>query len=236
MNDIADEVERQDREVLLEHEAKALLRANGLPVPECEFVSEAADIEAASESIGFPVVMKVVSPDIQHKSDVGGVVLGVDSPSEAADAFARLMESVSEARPDADIRGVLIEEMIDGEREVFVGVNDDRNFGLIVMAGLGGTTIELFEDVSIRLPPLDRKTCESMLESLQSYPLLTGYRETDPTDVDALVDVMTGIAGEGGLIDEIGEDIAEMDLNPIIVRESGEGCVISDALVELDRQ
>lgn len=226
---------RANHEVLPEHEAKELLADYGLPVPDHAFVSDVDEVGQVSRDLDFPVVMKIVSSDIQHKSDVGGVVLDITSPADAEEAFEKLTTTVREARPNADIQGVLVEEMIDGEQEFFVGVKDDQNFELVVMAGLGGTAVELFEDVSLRLPPLDRDTCRSMLESLQSYPLLTGFRGSEPADVEALIDVLVGLAGEDGLLEDVGDEIAEMDLNPIIVRADGDGCVIADALITLDR-
>lgn len=235
MKDTIEDSRETNRTSLPEHEAKALLEERGLPVPEFAVVSSPSEAEAAAREIGFPVVMKIVSPDIQHKSDVDGVTLGIESAEQAVAVYMEIMSAVRDARPDATIEGVLVEEMIQGELEFIVGVTDDENFGFVVMAGLGGTIVELFEDVVMRLPPLDEETCWEMLESLKSYPLLAGYRGSEPVDVDSLVDLMLGIAGEDGLLVELEEELVELDLNPVIVGVDGEGCVVSDALVTLER-
>lgn len=235
MKDTIEDSREADRKSLSEPEAKALLEERGIPVPDFAVVSDPSEAESAAREIGFPVVMKIVSPDIQHKSDVDGVTLGIESAAQAAAVYTEITSAVRDARPDVTIEGVLVEEMIQGELEFIVGVTDDENFGFVVMVGLGGTIVELFEDVIMRLPPLDEETCREMLESLQSYPLLAGYRGSEPVDVDSLIDVMLGVAGEDGLLVDLEEELVELDLNPVIVRADGEGCVVSDALVTLER-
>lgn len=233
MEHILETLQQEGRHTLLEHEAKSLLDDYDIPVPEHRVVTEKREAVAASRDIGFPVVMKVVSPDLLHKSDVGGVEVGVQSPSDVGENYDRLIDRVGSRQTSADIRGVLIEEMVVGEHEVIIGIDDNRNFGHVIMAGYGGVAVELFDDVAFRLPTLDRTGAKSMLESLRSYPLLTGYRGNPPTDVEAVVDLLVNLAGEDGLLAAIGDYIDEIDLNPVIIREQGEGCVAVDALVTL---
>lgn len=233
MNRVIQKAREDGRETLLEPEAKQLLAEFDVSVPEFQVAHSRDEAVSAAREIGYPVVMKIVSPDVTHKSDANGVLLNLESDEMAADAYEDILENVTAYDSDATIEGVLVEEMIDGLREMIVGVTKTRNFGPAVMIGMGGVTVELFSDVAFRLPPLDREEVMETVESLQTYPLLSGYRGDPPADVSALVESILNLGGADGLIAELGKEISEMDLNPVIVRPNEEGCVVSDALVTL---
>ncbi len=233
MADIVDEALAEERSVLLEPECKSILQAHGVPVPQFEYVDTVEAARSAADRIGYPVVLKVVSPDITHKSDVGGVFLGVESGEDVERAYESIRENVREHVDGPDGWGVLVEEHVTGDNEVFVGVTETEAFGPVVAAGLGGRVVELFGDVSFRLPPLSRQDCTRLLSSLESYPLLTGYRGSPAGDVDALVDVLLNLVGDDGLVWALEDRVVDIDINPLVVRPEGDGCVAVDAVMQL---
>ncbi|WP_336022893.1 acetate--CoA ligase family protein [Halobellus salinisoli] len=217
------------RETLTEAEGKALLASVGIDTPSFEVCGDVDDAVEAAERIGYPVVAKVSSPSVTHKSDWAGgvgVAVGLDSEAAVRDAAAAIFEAAGEENVAAD---VLVEEAMDLDRgtEVIVGGLRDPSFGPVVLTGLGGVFTEIFEDTSHRIAPVDRAEARAAIEGLQSVPLLQGYRGSEPADVDALADA---IAAVGDLV--VDHPIAELDVNPVLA--TSDGVMALDALVVLE--
>jgi acyl-CoA synthetase (NDP forming) len=204
---------------LLEREAKDLLRAYGIPVTSDVVATTAREAVRAAETIGYPVVLKA-SGDFPHKSDRGLVRVGVPTAKAVRDAYAEIID-----RAGGDAEGVLVCEMVTGGVETVVGVTHDSLFGPTVMFGLGGVFVEVLGDVTFRVPPFDAAEARRMVQEVQAWPLLTGVRGTRPADVKALVDVIMRVQR---LAVDLHADIAELDVNPLVVRERG--AVALDAL------
>ena len=200
----------------------------GLPVIESRLCGTAPDAAQAAAELGFPVALKVASPDIAHKSDAGGVALDLDTPDAVARAFATVTGRARSAHPDARLDGVLVSPMVTGGVEMILGVQHDATFGPVVMCGLGGVFVEALEDVSFRAAPFDAAEAHRMLRELQGFPLLTGVRGRPPGDIDALAAALAALsrfaAAHAGQIDSA-------ELNPVVVRPAGQGVVALDALI-----
>lgn len=215
-------------DVFTEVTAKAFLADAGVPVAPEVVVSSPAEAAAAQERIGGPVVLKVVSPDIAHKTEVGGVVLGVASPDEAAAAHDRILESARRHEPEARIDGVLVAPMITDGIETILGVVDDPTFGPVVMFGLGGIFVEVLKDVTYRLAPFGPETAHEMIREIRGAAMLDGVRGAAPADVDALASALVALsnvaAEHRGRFDSI-------EVNPFLVRPQGHGAAALDALI-----
>jgi acetyltransferase len=198
---------------LLEHEAMAWLAANGIPVPEYRFAPTVEEAIANCHEIGYPVVIKVVSPEILHKSDVGGVVLNVQDEDSAAAAFAQLQGAAA----GRDFRGVVIYPMIRGAQEVLLGISRDPQFGPVVAFGLGGVYTEIWRDVALRVAPVDHPEARSMIQEIRSLPLLQGARGGEPSDLGALADLLVVFSQLPFRYPEL----EEMDLNPVFTFANG---------------
>jgi acyl-CoA synthetase (NDP forming) len=207
------------RAALHELAGKRLLASFGIPVPKSLVVQDAAEAAAACGKLKLPLVLKVVSPDILHKSDAGGVKLGLGNADEVEEAVRAMMKRP--AIENARIDGFLLEEMAPAGLEVVVGGLRDPQFGPLVMVGLGGILVEVLADVSFRICPIGRLDAEEMLDELKGAALFRGVRGRSPVSREAVVDVLLKMGGEGGLLMTHGEDIAEADINPLIVSESG---------------
>lgn len=229
---VPDDLKTGEKEPLSEHASKELLKQYGVPVPG-EFIATSEE-EAVkfAEEIGFPLVMKVESSDILHKSDVGGVKLNINSIEAVKEAYAAIMESCTAKCPDAKINGILMQEMLKSGAEVIVGVTNDPSFGPQVLCGMGGVFTEVFKDVSLYPAPLKKEDALRMIKSLKAYKLMTGYRGQAKLDVDALADLLVSV---GNFAVAHKNDLAEMDINPVFVYPEGEGVAAADALVILRR-
>ncbi|AEM39268.1 ATP-grasp domain protein [Pyrolobus fumarii 1A] len=217
------------RRKLLEHEVYELLGSYGLPIPRYKLAKSVDEAVKAAEEIGYPVVLKVVSPDIIHKSDVGGVKLGLHSPEDVKRAFNEIVDNVSKSAPGARIVGVLVQEMVPDGLEVLVGGVRDETFGPVIAFGLGGVFVEVYRDVSFRVAPLARVDALSMMREVRAWRLLEGYRGLPPRDIEAIADVIMRVSS---LMMDIPE-IKELDINPLMVYEAGRGAKIADARVIL---
>ena len=227
VNQILRTVLKQERANLLEPEAKRICNAYGIPTPRFKVVRSSTEAVKAARTVGFPVVLKIVSPDILHKTDVGCVVLGLNSACQVRDAFARITRNIKRARPNAEIHGVLIERMQPEGVEVIVGGTRDPQFGPAVMFGLGGILVELFEDFSFRLAPVEEGTARQMIREIQGYRVLKGFRGRGAVDEYGLVKILLAVSRL--MVDH--PEITEMDLNPTIVHEHG--AVVVDARMSL---
>ena len=199
----------------------AWLRENGIPVPEFRFARTADEAVQGCREIGYPVVIKVVSPDILHKSDVGGVIVGVEDDAAARAAFAD-MQRVAGGK---DLRGVVIYPLVRDAQEVLLGLSRDPQFGPVVAFGLGGIYTELWRDVALRVAPIDRAEAEAMIRELKSFPLLKGLRGQAGRDLDTLADVLSRFSQLPFRYPEINE----VDLNPVFL--FADGLVVGDVRV-----
>jgi acetyltransferase len=213
---------------LSEHDSKALLRAAGIAVPDEVLVTEKSGLDAAIVQLGFPLVAKIQSRDIPHKSEVGGVRVGIASKGEVFLAYEALLNNARRHRPDAGIQGVLIGSMAKKGVEIIVGTMLDATFGPMIMVGLGGVTTELFRDVVYRPAPVSTVEAGAMLAELKAAPLLNGFRGAAQADVPALSQL---IAQVSVLAAQQAREISEIELNPVLVHPEGQGVTIVDALV-----
>jgi acyl-CoA synthetase (NDP forming) len=199
---------------LSEHESKQLLSAYGIPVTDDRLVQSAAEAARAASSIGYPVVMKVSSPDLLHKSDLGLVEVGLDTAAEVKRAYNALLERARKANKKAEIDGVIVTELVEGGVETVVGVSTDELFGPVVMFGLGGVFVEVFEDVTFRVPPFDKDEANRMVREVKGFKLLEGARGQKPANVRGLVDVIMEVQK---LALDHADALDELDINPLLV-------------------
>jgi acyl-CoA synthetase (NDP forming) len=208
---------------MLEPEAMTWLRENSIPVPEFRFASTPTQVAQGCQDIGYPVAIKLVSPDILHKSDVGGVVLGVQDERAALAAFETLQASTRAA--SKDFQGVVIYPMIQGAQEVLLGLSRDPQFGPVVAIGLGGIYTEIWRDVSLRIAPVNRVEADSMIQEIRAIHLLEGVRGQPPCDLETLADVLVRVSWLPFRYPEINE----VDLNPVFL--FSEGLLVGDVRV-----
>ncbi len=213
---------------LSEADSKALLRAAGIALPEEVLVTDKGGLDGAIARVGLPLVMKIQSPDIPHKSEVGGVRLNISTKGEAFIAFEALLANARKARPDAAIQGVLVAPMARRGVEIIVGTLQDATFGPMVMVGLGGITTELFRDVVYRPAPVSAVEAASMLDQLKAAPLLKGFRGAAKADIPALAQLISQLSL---LAARLREEVAEIEINPVLANPEGAGVTIVDALV-----
>lgn len=207
----------EGRKNLLENEAYEVLSSYGVHVSPYKLVHSLREAEDAVKAIGFPVVLKIVSPDIVHKSDVGGVKIGIESLSQLRESYGELMKNVEKNAPNAKVVGVLVVKMAPKSVEVVVGMLRDQTFGPTVMFGLGGILVEIMKDVVFRIAPVSKEEALEMIKKVKGYPLLSGFRGSKPLDVESLAELISNvskIAIDNSVIDQ-------MDLNPVIVYEKG---------------
>ena len=219
IRDVITKARSENRTALDEFAGKQLLASFGISVPRAAVIKGADEAAAAFAKLTAPLVLKIMSPDILHKSDAGGVKVNLKSAAETADAVRGMMNSpVLHA---ARIDGFLLEEMAPGGQEVVVGAVRDPQFGPLVMVGLGGIFVELLADVAFRICPITRLDAREMLAELKGAAILKGARGHKPASLDAITDVLLKIGGEGGLLARHADDFSEADINPLIVSESG---------------
>jgi acetate---CoA ligase (ADP-forming) len=218
---------REKRPVLLD-EALTIIRAAGLDVPAFELARNNAEAAAAAGRCGGPVVLKLVAPQVSHKTDIGGVLLGLEGETQAARGFEILMQAARRAGVKGEPR-VLVQPQVMAGTEMILGAKRDATFGPAVLAGAGGIFVEVLNDVALRVLPFDERDAEAMLRSLKAYPLLTGARGRKPRDVEAL---RRGVLAIARLVDAF-EEITELDVNPLMVLHQGQGAQVVDARIVL---
>jgi acetyl-CoA synthetase (ADP-forming) len=210
---IFDQVKKEGRAILTEYESKRILKQAGISVVETKLAKTQKEAVSFSQKIGFPVVLKITSPDVIHKSDSEGVKLSINGATEVKKAYNEILKKVRKQYPDAIIHGVSVQKMVRPGTEVIVGTSKDPQFGPVIMFGLGGIFVEVLKDVSFRIIPLGRKDALEMIEEIKGYPLLQGYRGKEPADISALVDIILKISK----FIEKNPRIKELELNPIFV-------------------
>lgn len=224
-----DSARKEGRSFLLEHEAYEVLKHYHFPVIQSRIATNEKQAIDFADEIGYPVVLKISSPQILHKFDFGGVKLNLQSRAEVKKAYLDILASVRQKVPGAQIFGVIVEEMAQAGKEVILGVNRDPQFGPILMFGLGGIYVEALEDVTFRLAPIRELTAKMMIEKTKTYKLLTGFRGEPAYDTEAIADCLKRLSQ---FVTDF-DDIQEMDLNPLIVHKKGKGCSIVDARIIL---
>ncbi|NMB71794.1 MAG: CoA-binding protein [Bacteroidales bacterium] len=219
----------EGKKLLTETDGAPLLRLWGIPVAESFLARTPNEAVQWASTHGFPVVMKISSEQILHKTDVGGVLLNLYTEDDVVDAYKRIIENVTQAMPESSINGILVEKQISGGEEIILGIKRDPSFGPVVMCGMGGIFAEIYRDVSFRIAPFGEEEAEAMLKELKAYPLLTGARGRIKRDVPSLVKILVSLS----YLASAHPRIAELDINPLIVMDEGRGCMAADIKILL---
>jgi acetyltransferase len=218
---VLERVQSEGRTSIGDAEAREIMEALGIATPRSYLARNPVEAAQFADEIGFPVVVKIASPDILHKTDVGGVKLNIMTPGDVRDAFELMTYRAQHYMPDAEVWGCLVQEMVLGGKEVIVGMNRDPHFGPLMMCGLGGIYVEALGDVAFRVAPFDRRDAREMIREVQAYHLLRGVRGERPSDVEAIVETLLQLSQ---LVIDFPE-IMEFDINPLTVFEEGRGVV-----------
>jgi acyl-CoA synthetase (NDP forming) len=225
---VFENAKKERRSVLTEFEAKELIKHAGIPTVETGLAKTKKQAASLSREIGYPVVLKIASPDVVHKSDSGGVILGLKTAAQVKKAYDEIMDRTRKHYPDAVIHGVTVQKMVPPGTEVIVGTTKDPQFGPVIMFGLGGVFVEVLKDVSFRIVPVSRTDAREMIEEIKGFPLLQGYRGKEPADIRALTEMILKISQWI----EKADRIKELELNPVFAYK--EGAVAVDARVILE--
>lgn len=212
-----------------EMEAREILEAYDIRMPKAELACDIDEAKEIAGRIGYPLVLKIVSPNILHKTDVGGVKIGIDNEKELEENYNQILFSVSKYMPDANIRGILVQEFIKDKKETIIGMSEDPQFGPMIMFGLGGIYVEALKDVSFRIAPLSRQVAREMVEEIKTIKLLKGIRGEDPSDIDSIIEIILRVSQ---LVTDFPE-IMEMDINPLFVKKQGEGSIAGDVRIRI---
>jgi acetate---CoA ligase (ADP-forming) len=226
---VADLLNGHSERYLTQADCRPLLACYRLPLLKSDVAKDADAVARIAESIGRPVVMKVMSADVVHKFDAGGVILNVHGAEEARAAYKKIIANVGKAVPGAKIEGILVEEMAGKGVEVILGASRDARFGPLMMFGLGGTLVEVLKDVSFRLAPMWQISAERMVQQIRSFKVLDGFRGSPKSDVNAIVDTLLRLSAMVCNHPEI----SECDINPLIVHAQGQGCSVADSRIML---
>ena len=224
---IFDKVKSEGRTNLLEDEGREILYAYGFPLPQSVVATTEDEAVAAANKIGYPIVMKISSPQIVHKSDAGGVKVNLTNDDETRDGFKTIMDNAKKYDSNADIKGVLIVEMVKGGKEMIIGSKLEPGMGPVVMLGMGGIYVEILKDVTFRLAPLTDQEANDMISSIKTKKLLDGVRGEEPSDINKLSECIQRLSQ---LVSDF-KEIKELDMNPVLVMEKGQGCKILDVRI-----
>jgi acyl-CoA synthetase (NDP forming) len=208
---------KKEKRPLLETEAKELLREYGISVPDFKLIKSEDEIVGLAKEINFPLVMKIVSPDIIHKTDAGGVKVGIKDEKEAKTAYQDIIYKVKKYKKEAKISGVIAYSMIPQGTEIIIGMMKDLHFGPVIMFGLGGIFVEILKDISFRILPIEARDAEEMISEIKGYQILKGIRGEEPKDIEAIKDILLKISQ----LTLENPEIKEIDLNPVFVFNEG---------------
>ena len=225
---IFSKAKKEGRRFLLEPEAKRVCIEYGIPVTDFKVAKNRTEAIKFAKKIGYPVVLKIVSPDVIHKSDVGGVIVNLKDTNDVHDAYKQITNNVKKHNSDAKIVGMLVQEMAPQSTEVIVGATKDPQFGPTLMFGLGGVFVEILKDVTFRIAPVTEDEAREMITAVKAYPLLKGYRNMPRADIDAIVEILLNTSR---LVMEH-QEIKELDLNPIMAYEKGAKTVDARIILE----
>jgi acetate---CoA ligase (ADP-forming) len=223
-------VAASEGEPLTERAAKELLTLYGIPVTREALATSEDEAVATADEIGYPVVLKIESPDILHKTDSGGLELDLQSPDEVRSAYNRILGRIREYNPSARINGILVQEMARAGREIILGMSQDPSFGPAIAVGLGGIFVEVLNDVQLGVPPIDQRAAEQMLSRLRGRAILdgAGARGAGPADRETLIDIMRRFSQ---LCVDLQDHVSEIDINPLLLYGRGEGARVVDCLI-----
>lgn len=225
---IFNEARKEKRKYLLETEAKTICIEYGIPVTKFKLAKSEQKAIKFANAIGYPIVLKIASPDIIHKFDVGGVMLNLKNQAEVKDAYNKILANIKRHKSDAKIIGMVVQEMAAPSTEVIVGATKDPQFGPTLMFGLGGIFVEVLKDVTFRIAPITEEDAREMITEVKAYPVLKGYRGQPPADIEAIVKILLNTSK---LVMKH-QEIKELDLNPIIVYEKGAKTVDARIILE----
>lgn len=229
VRELFDRVRKTGRVELGELEAREVMEAYGMRLPQSKLAQSPDEAAKIAAEIGYPVVMKISSPDILHKSDIGGVRVGLADSTSVRDTYELIEYRARKYSPDARIWGILVQEMVRKGREILVGVTRDPQFGPLVAVGMGGIYVEVLKDVALRLAPISKQEVSDQIRSIRTFPLLRGVRGEPPADIAAIEEVVLRVSQ---LVIDFPE-IVEMDINPLVVHNQGEGAIVVDARIIL---
>lgn len=230
--EIVEECIQRGKTVLGEYDGAELLRCYGFDLPPMKIVNSAEDAGKSAAEMGFPVVLKIASSQILHKSDAGGVVLGLKTAEAVQKAYDDIMENARAYKPDAQIDGVLVQKMVPPGEEVILGVSREPDFGHLIMFGLGGIYVELFKNVTFRLAPIGRNNARRMITSIKGFEILTGFRGKPPADIEKIEKLLVGLSN---MVTD-NPRIRELDINPLLVHEKGRGATVADIIIAFDAE
>jgi acyl-CoA synthetase (NDP forming) len=228
-NKIIEQARAEGRTLLTEIEAKELLKTAGVSVVETKLAVSREQAIEISQKLGFPVALKIASADVIHKTDAGGVKLGLKTATQVGKAYDDIMKSITKAFPQAKIEGVSVQTMAKPGVEVIIGMSKDAQFGPVLMFGLGGIFVEILKDVAFRIVPLEKRDAAEMVHEIKGFPLLQGYRGSEPVDIVNLENILLKVSE----FVEKTPEIKELDLNPIFAYK--DGAVAVDARVILEK-
>lgn len=229
VNLIFDRCKSEGRLELGELEARGVLEAYKIPVPKAEVACDVEEAKKIAARMGYPLVLKIVSPNILHKTDVGGIKVGIEDERELVESYEDILISVKRYMPGANISGILVQEMILDKKETIIGISEDPQFGPMIMFGLGGIYVEVLKDVSFRIAPISEKIAREMIGEIKTIKLLKGTRGEAPSDIESIVEVLLRMSQ---LVTDFPE-IMEMDINPLFVKKHGEGSIAGDARIRI---
>lgn len=219
---------KQNRKNLMEHEAKEVCQEYNISVTKFRLARNLGEAVKFAKEIGYPVVLKIVSPSVIHKSEVGGVLLDLNTSIGVEKGYRAILANVKKLRPDSQVEGILVQEMAPSSVEVIVGAIKDDQFGQSIMFGIGGIFVEVLDDVVFRIAPVTKQEAESMITEIKAYKVLKGYRNQPPSDTKAIAEI---ISNTSKLVTDY-EEIKELDLNPIMVYEKGAKTVDARIILE----
>lgn len=217
ISEVFEEAKKDGRNFLYEHESKKLFGLYGMPVTKIHVAETEDDAVSAAKRIGFPIVLKIVSPQILHKSDAGGVIVGVQDEKGIREGFNKIIKNAKNYKSDAEITGILVQEMAPKGTEIIIGSTTDPTFGPTIMFGLGGIFVEILKDVSFRVAPIDKVDASEMIKEIKAYKILEGARGMPAVDQDTLVDILVKTSE---MLMECPE-IKELDMNPVLAYPDG---------------
>jgi acyl-CoA synthetase (NDP forming) len=226
--EILGKARQEKRTLLTEIESKELLKAANIPVVETRLAISKTEAVGLAKKLGFPVVMKIISPDVVHKSDAGGVKLGIQNATQVGKAYSEILASVKKNYPKARIIGVSVQKMAKQGIEVIIGMTKDAQFGPVIMFGLGGILVEVLKDVSFRIVPMTKRDAGEMISEIKGFPILKGYRGQDPADVPYLEELIVKVSD---FVDK-NPEIKELDLNPVFAYKVGALAVDARVILE----
>lgn len=216
------------KKILTEFEAKKILKGYGIPIPREGLANDVGEAVKIAKDIGYPVVLKLISPDILHRSDAKGIMIDLNSEKDVREGYREIIENSKKFKKDARIEGMLVQKYMPQGKEVIVGIIRDEHFGPALMFGLGGIFVEVLKDVSFRVAPIDGKEALKMIREIKAFSILEGVRGEKPADINGIIDVITKVSK---LAMEM-KEILEMDINPLFVYEKGVVAIDSRMILE----